>query len=262
MRMPSPGIAVAMASEVISRLRKTGLPLWAVLSMVAAFPAGAATAEQPSGPRLPIFRCVDANGKKITSDRPMPECANRDHSQLNPDGSLNRIIPPPPTDDERAEAERRDREAKVALSAKNDAIRRDRNLMQRFPDEATHRKARAKALDEFSGSVRNYEARIALLEAERTKLREEAQFYIPVGKPLPARLKQSIDANDASLEAQNGLVQNQQTEIVRINALYDAELARLKKLWSGAPAGSLGPLPGPQATTVAAPDLTKATTTK
>jgi len=77
-----------------------------------------------------------------------------------------------------------------------------------------------------------------------------------------AKLKQQIDANDASLEAQNGLVQNQQTEIVRINALYDAELARLRKLWSGAPAGSLGPLPGPPVTTVAAPDLTKATATK
>ena len=57
-------------------------------------------------------------------------------------------------------------------------------------------------------------------------------------------------------------MQNQQTEIVRINALYDAELARLKKLWGGAPAGSLGPLPGPQVTTVAAPDLTKASATK
>ena len=35
--------------------------------------------------------------------------------------------------------------------------------------------------------------------------------------------------------------------MVRINALYDVELARLKKLWSGAPPGSLGPMPGPQA---------------
>jgi hypothetical protein len=240
--------------------RNAGLLLLAAVSFACALPCAAATAEPPSGPRLPIFRCVDANGKVITSDRPMPECANREHKQLNPDGSLNRVIPPPPTDDERAEAERKDREAKVALSAKNDAIRRDRNLMQRFPDEATHRKARAKALDEFSGSVRNYEARITLLEAERKKLREEAEFYVPLKKPLPPQLKQKIDANDASLEAQNGLVQNQQTEIVRINALYDAELARLKKLWNGAPAGSLGPLPG--TTAVAAPDLTKATATK
>src|SRR5450755_3462859 len=179
-RIPSPAIVGAMASEAMISPRNAGLLLLAAASFACALPCDAATAEPPSGPRVPIFRCVDANGKVITSDRPMPECANREHRQLNPDGSLNRIIPPPPTDDERAEAERKDREAKVALSAKNDAIRRDRNLMQRFPDEVTHRKARAKALDEFSGSVRNYEARITLLEAERKKLRDEAEFYVPL----------------------------------------------------------------------------------
>ena len=240
MRMPSPGIVLAMASEVIARSRRTALPLWAALSMAGAWPAAAATAEPPSGPRLPIFRCVDANGKRITSDRPMPECANRDHSQLNPDGSLNRIVPPPPTDDERAEAERKDREAKVALSAKNDAIRRDRNLLNRFPDEAAHAKARAKALDDIGNSVRISEARINLLKAERKPLLDEAEFYI--GKPLPAKLKSALDANDAALDAQRALVQNQQVEVVRINGLYDAELARLKKLWAGTPAGSLGPI--------------------
>jgi hypothetical protein len=39
------------------------------------------------------------------------------------------------------------------------------------------------------------------------------------------------------------LIQNRRAEIVRINTLYDAELARLKKLWAGAPAGSMGSLP-------------------
>ena len=40
------------------------------------------------------------------------------------------------------------------------------------------------------------------------------------------------------------LAQNQVAETDRINALYDAELARLRKLWGGAQPGSLGPLPG------------------
>ena len=63
------------------------------------------------------------------------------------------------------------------------------------------------------------------------------EFY-RLRKPLPHKLKLALDANDASLEAQRSLVQNQQTEVVRINALYDAELARLKKLWAGALPGS------------------------
>jgi len=35
----------------------------------------------------------------------------------------------------------------------------------------------------------------------------------------------------------------QQSEVGRISALFDAELARLRKLWGGAEPGSLGPLP-------------------
>jgi len=33
---------------------------------------------------------------------------------------------------------------------------------------------------------------------------------------------------------------------VRINRLYDAELDRLRRLWAGAPPGSLGPMAGSQ----------------
>lgn len=188
-----------------------------------------------------IYSCIDANGKKITSDRPIPDCKDKEQRELNPDGSVKRIVPPSPTADEKAEQEAREREAIAERAAKNDAIRRDRNLVNRFPDGAAHAKARAMALDDIGNSVRISEARINLLKAERKPLLDEAEFY--VGKTLPSKIKSALDANDASLEAQKSLVQNQQAETVRINALYDAELARLKKLWAGAPPGSLGPLP-------------------
>ena len=64
---------------------------------------------------------------------------------------------------------------------------------------------------------------------------------------MPGKLKQQLDANDASASAQRSLVQNQKDEISRINALYDVELDRLKKLWSGTPIGSMGVLPSASA---------------
>jgi hypothetical protein len=192
-------------------------------------------------PTALIFTCV-LNGKKITSDRPIHECNHLEQRVLNSDGSLNRIMPPTLTADERASLEQRQRELEAEEVARKDAIRRDRNLMQRFPTEAAHAKAREKALDDVRISVRNSEARIAQLSAERKPLDDEKEFY--VGKPLPTKLKLALDSNDASLEAQKALAQNQQTELRRINDLYDAELLRLRKLWAGAPAGSLGPLPG------------------
>ena len=215
--------------------------------------AGPAAAD--SVPARTSYTCVVA-GKKVVSDRLIPECANIEQRELNADGSLRRIVKPTPTNDEREEIERREREEKARVSAMNDAIRRDRNLMQRFPDEAAHRKAREKALDDVRLSAKNSGARIELLLEEKKKLDEERKFYENerVRKSLPSGLKQKIDANDAGLEAQRSLAQNAHNELERINALYDAELLRLKKLWAGAPAGSLGPPPdtrSPAATSVA-----------
>lgn len=205
--------------------------------LVAASPFGVA---QPVPPAA-IYTCIDANGKRITSDRTIPECTTREQRVLNSDGSVKHVVPPTLTADERAEAEAREREAAAERVARQDAVRRDRNLVARFPNEAAHQRARASALDDMHNAVRLSEARVKLLTAERKPLLDDAEFY--VGKPLPAKLKAQLDANDAALAAQLALIQNQQAEIVRINALYDAELVRLKRLWAGAPAGSMGPTP-------------------
>ena len=176
---------------------------------------------------VPIYSCVDASGKKLTSDRPIAECTNREQKLHNSDGSLRRIVPPTPTSDERA--------------AQQDAVRRDRNLTIRFPNEAAHRRAREAALDDVRKAVRTSEERLKLLAAERKPLLDEAEFYSD--RQLPAKIRQSLDANDAAVEAQRTLVLNQQAEIVRINNLFDVELERLRRLWAGAPPGSMGVLP-------------------
>ena len=194
-----------------------------------------------AAPSAPIYSCVDSSGKRITSDRPIAECHDRDQRLLNGDGSVKTIVPPTPTPDERAEAETRERQAVTDRMMRQDAIRRDRNLLTRFPNEAAHRKARETALEDSRKSMRRSEGRIDLLAKERKPLVDEAEFY--VGKQLPAQLKQQLDANDAAVRAQIDLLQNQRAEIVRIDALYDVELERLKSLWAGATPGSMGVLP-------------------
>jgi hypothetical protein len=71
---------------------------------------------------------------------------------------------------------------------------------------------------------------------------DEAEFY--KGRPMPVRLKQQFYANDAGVAAQRQAAANQEAELVRINKLYDVELERLRRLWAGAPLGSLPPSEG------------------
>ena len=210
------------------------------LAAAALLAAGAARAADTPAPL--IYSCVDASGKKLTSDRPIAECNAREQRVLNADGSVKRVLPPTLTSDERAEMETREREALAERAARQDAIRRDRNLLIRFPDEVAHRKARESALDDVRKALRLSESRMAALQAERKPLMDEAEFY--AGGKMPLKLKGQVDANDAAQEAQRSLVQNQQLEVGRINKLYDTELERLKKLWNGAQPGSMGALAG------------------
>jgi hypothetical protein len=188
-----------------------------------------------------IYTCIDDKGRRLTADRPIAECRGKEQQVLNRDGSVHSIVPPTLTAEERAEADARERRAAELRAAQNDAIRRDRNLMVRYPTEAKHQAAREASLDTVRLAMKATEVRLRELAVERKPLHDEAEFY--KGKPLPPKLRAALDANDASSDAQRSAAANQEAELDRINKLYDAELDRLRRLWSGAQPGSLGPLP-------------------
>ena len=209
--------------------RRTLLLLFAV---ACATPAAAQSDRQ-------VFTCVAADGRTLTSDRLIAACMDREQRILARDGTVLRIVPPQLTADERAEKEAKDRRATAEREAKAEAVRRDRSLAQRYPNEAAHRSAREAALESVRASILISESRLKELAAERKPLAEEAEFY--KGKPLPFKLKQQLDANDASTQAQRDAQTTQKAEQERVTKLFDTEFARLKRLWAGAAPGSLGP---------------------
>lgn len=211
-----------------------------VLGLALAAPGAGAQQPAPGGE---IYTCIDNSGNRLTSDRPIPACLDRDQRVLNRDGSLRRIIPRQLTADERAAQEARERRLSAERNALREAIRADRNLIQRYPDEGAHLRARSAALDTANEALTESRRRLAELAEERKPLLDEAEFY--KGKTLPPKLKQQFDANDAAQDAQRSLVVRAEAEIVRINSFYDSELARLRKLWAGADPGSLGAPPKP-----------------
>lgn len=198
-------------------------------------PQAALAAADAAGPG--IYTCVDGQGKRITSDRPIAACLAREQQLRNKDGSVRQVIPPSLTPEERAERDAADRQAALQRAAQNDAVRRDRNLMARYPNEATHLKAREAALDTVRIATKATEQRMKDLAAERKPLQDEVEFY--KGRQLPLKLKQQLDANDAAMDAQRAASKTQAAELARINALYDAELDRLRALWTGTSPGAL-----------------------
>lgn len=201
---------------------------------------------RPISPTANIYTCTDASGRTLTSDRLIPECAGREQRILAPDGSLRTVIGPTLSQEEQVARDARLAREAAARDARQRELRRDRLLLARYPDQDAHDLGREEALSGARIAIRAAEGRAALIAAERKALAAEAEFY--VGKPLPTKLAQQIEVNEAATEAQRAMIGSQQAEIDRVNRIFDAELARLRVMW-GRPAGasavpaSASPLP-------------------
>jgi hypothetical protein len=179
-------------------------------------------------PRPLIFSCT-SEGKPITSDRPIANC-DGEQRITNPDGSAYRLVPRSQSEEERIAEAAKETPESAADNARATQARRDRILLTRYPNETRFDEARKEALDRLRASIREAESRISQLNADANKLASEAGLF--AGKPLPARLKTAIDASDASLSAERLLLPERRAELVRVEKMYDDELARLKKLWA------------------------------
>ena len=231
--------------RIVARRTRGNVAFGALLLVVGALAwHGCARAQSSNSSSVTgIYTCIDDKGKPRTADRPIVECSDREQRFLNKDGSLRRIVPPTLTAEERAEREARERKESEERNAYNDAVRRDRNLKNRYPNEAAHNKARESALEAVRASMRASAQRVKELETERKPLQDEADFYR--GRQLPSRLKQQLEANDTSVAAQRELIQTQEAELLRVNHIYDLELEHLRKLWKGAAPGSISLVSAP-----------------
>jgi hypothetical protein len=177
-----------------------------------------------------IYTCTDAQGKPHTADRPIRECEDREQIEKNPDGSTRRIVPRAQTDDERAAATERERVQAADRAAEKTKARTEGNLLRRYPNEEVHERSRRAALDSVRASMRANAARLRELQQERKQLADEEAFY--PARPLPAKLRSAIDANEAAQAAQHQTEAANRAELARVSAVYDAELATLRRLWA------------------------------
>jgi hypothetical protein len=186
-----------------------------------------------------IFTCVDAKGRRLTADRPIKECLDREQKELNPSGTVRRRIGPTLTAAERAAEEEK---ARAAVEERNRALdekKRERALLTRYPDRASHDKERAAALELIEGVARTADARTAELQAQRKKLETEVDFYRRNPAKYPDALKRQLEENEQGLAAQRRFTAGQEEEKKRLHARFDEELGQLRKLWAAqAPAAA------------------------
>lgn len=183
-----------------------------------------------------IFSCVDAYGRKITSDRPIAECKDKDQKELNPNATVKRIVRPTMTAQEQSAAEQKLKEQVTEKALQEENRRRNRALLSRYPNKAAHDKERSQAQAQVNDVIKTAQSRTEELSIQRKKLDEELEFYKRDPAKAPAALRRQLEENEKNVSAQRKFIGEQGEEKKRIDARYDEELNRLRGLWAQATA--------------------------
>lgn len=180
-----------------------------------------------------IYSCTDSKGRRITSDRPIVDCLDREQRELNNSGVVKRVLPPSYTADERARIAAQKKLEDAERSRVAEEKRRDRALLTRYPNQAVHDKERAEALAQIDVVIGAVKKRGDELVKQRRDVDIELEFYQNDVTKAPSWLKRKIEDNAEQIQIQTRFLGEQSKEKQRINARFDEELAKLKTLWTG-----------------------------
>ena len=186
---------------------------------------------QTTSPTPEIYTCIDAQGRKHTSDRKIPECNDREQKILNPSGTVKTRIGPTLTAQERGQVEAQNKVREQERARLEEEKKRDRALLVRYPTAALHQQEREESLRQVLIVKHAALVRVTELMAERTKLEDEMAFYTKDPSKAPQKLRQQIDAISQALAGQGRFIADKDNEITRTHARFDEELQRLKPLW-------------------------------
>ena len=195
---------------------------------------GAAASAQAQG----IYTCVDGKGRRITSDRPIVECLDREQHKLGSTGIVRQVVPPSYTADERAKLENKQRAENEIKARAAEEKRRERALLIRYPNQAVHDKERAEALSQIDDVIAAVNKREAALVQQRKEVDAEMEFYQSDPSKAPFWLRRKLEDSEKQMVVQKRFLEEQAQEKLRINQRFDEELGKLRQLWSPAAAAS------------------------
>jgi len=178
-----------------------------------------------------IYTCTDARGRTLTADRPIPDCADRQQRELGPSGVVRRTVEPTYTLHEQAERDERARQSAQKVARLMEERRRDRALLARYPNAASHARERAVAVAQVDATIDMTRKRMAEIAAERKPLDDELEFYRRDVTRAPMAVRRRLEDNTASMKTQIDLLAGQEEEKRRVNARFDEERERLRQFW-------------------------------
>lgn len=178
-----------------------------------------------------FYSCTDTHGRKLTSDRPIAECANKNQRQVLRSGAVKIVAP----QESRAEQYLREQELKQERRQQEQLAQikqAQRQLALRFPNEAAYQKHCQFVLAGVEKRWEHVLTEFNALQAEREALRNQTMGNRKTGQtPKTESTKRAI-AIEQRLMQIDGQVQKALAERNATNQQLEEQLIQLKSLWS------------------------------
>lgn len=182
------------------------------------------------GAQAEIYTCKDAAGRTITSDRPIPECADRAMFVRQNPGQSQREIPRPKTLEERRKAEAEQEKQKVADQLEDQRKRDELYLLANFKSENDIEIARQKLLDVVNEKIRVGNDQLKAIDHLLDELQAEQQNGTTKTPAENANLQSRASQLVLSIKNSRESVARYEVEKQLINTQYDDILNRYREI--------------------------------
>jgi hypothetical protein len=177
-----------------------------------------------------VFLCKDASGRTISSDRPIPECADRAVRELGANGVVQREIAAPLTPAERREKEAAEAKKKADAIAAEAQAKTDRAMMARFRNEADIATARDRALDSPQDQIKREKISLAIYEKDLKQADSDIAVHEKnKTKPGAALLGKKENAEEAIANSKK-IIGEREEDLAQINQKFDDTLKRFREV--------------------------------
>lgn len=178
-----------------------------------------------------IFRCTNAQGKVLTSDRPIPECIARGMKVYSNNGRLKNEILPPQTAEEKQKIAQEAERKKQEQLAENERKREERYLLAHYSSEADVESARKRAVEVLNEKKRFATEQLDALSQLILGLQDELKKSKKTTQEFES-IRRRADDLSANVNSTRKAIVFYEEEIIRTNREYEDTLNRYRAVVS------------------------------
>jgi hypothetical protein len=177
-----------------------------------------------------IYTCKDAAGRTLTSDRPIPECADRSMFVRQNSAQGQKEIPRPKTAEERRKAEVEQEKQKIADQLEEQRKREELYLLANFKSEGDIEMTRQQTLDVIKEKIRVGSEQMKAVDHLLLELQAEQNNGLAKSPAENANLQSRANQLVLSIKNSRESVARYEVEKKLVNTQYDDILSRYREI--------------------------------